>query len=163
MFGLTATQLNALYNWIHGETGINTVFFGQSNNRLKKPLAVINITAPPKSNDLLPDKIRDGSTTVKTKFHKSMTVSIMVKDNVDAAQYTGIIEDSTDKAAVKTALKAAGLYCRYCLMSDTATFKLGDKYEYEAIIEFRFGATAEFDEDRYIIETVEIDYEDIGG
>lgn len=159
MLGLTEAQKIAIYNWLHTETGANVIFAGQRNNRPNKDLVVVNVTAPPKTDAMGPDKQRDGSIYVKNKFHKSFTLSIAVLARKDSGCIVGLVEDSVFKKSVKDTLAAAGLYCRHCLGSTNTTGELIDRLEYMSTIDFRFGVTSNFIEERDIIEDVEIEYD----
>ena len=158
MFGLTTEQQTAIFNWVKGVVGTDPLYSGQTINKPPKPLAVIDVIMPPKNENLLHDKSRD-DVNVTTTYHKVCTISVSIMSDTDSTVLGSDLEESVDKVEVKTALKAAGLFCRYCLSNASTRYKLTDRYEYRSIVDFKFGLTSSFDETRDIIETVELLYE----
>ena len=159
MFGLTENQLDAIYDWLNTETGLEVIFVGQSNVRPSKPFIVVNVPSPPKADALRPDKLRDGSTDVIVKFHKSFTLSIAAVSDSDAGIVVCSVEESVFKKDIKNMLNEVGLYCRHCLGSTNTNKELVNRFEYISTIDFRFGVTSTFVEKRDIIESVEIEYD----
>ena len=84
----------------------------------------------------------------------------MVKDNEGlASSLCKQLMQSLYKKAVKSALNAVGLHYRYSHPIVDVSKPLSSRTEYESSIDFKFGCSSEFTEERTIIETIEISYD----
>lgn len=160
MFSFSEAQRNVIYDWLHELLDINIVFSGQSFQQESKPLAIIGVVTPRSHANLRPDTQRDGTTTNILKFHENCTLSIMIKDNKDALIYANNIERSLHTKHVRKLLKSVGLFFMYTHPIIATNKELSDKNEYTSIIDIRFGLSSTVEEERDIIEEVEISYQE---
>jgi len=164
MFGLTAVQSKAIIDWVKTELAMPVFASGEEGDRPERPFAVVHMKDGPQAETLMPTKSRNpGSVSapvvlpsVDVIFYEAFLLSVVIRDTKDAVKYSRALERSLDKTAVKTALKAVGLYYRYCANTASAEHKLSTIMERVAFIDFKFAVTSSFNETRDVIEHVEI-------
>ena len=128
------TVEKALWTWVSGESGLETIWDEPNAPRPKTPYALLGLVSPPVKYGSKDDLRSAGGDDFEITGQRSVAYSVKVLGR-DAVSYVTDLQMSLEKPSVQEALRAAGL----------AVWEEGDVLDISELLETGFEERANMD------------------